>query len=66
MKDLYNVRIIKFIENDGSLSENYYVVFNTKKISASEALDHINIFGPSVYHPAIVIVSPEQWENVFG
>lgn len=66
MKDLSNVMMIEFTENYGSLSENYYAVFNINKISAGEVLEHVNIFGSNGYHPAIMVVSPEQWKNVFG
>lgn len=66
MKDLSNVMMIEFTKDYGHFREDCLAIFNVKKISENEALEHIRNCLLNDYHPDIIIVSPEQWNSVFG
>lgn len=66
MKDLSNVMMIEFTKDYGHFSEDCLAIFNIKKISENEVLEHIHNCLLNDYHPDIMIVSPEQWNSVFG
>lgn len=66
MKDLSNVMMIEFTKDYGNWSEDCLAIFNIKKIGEDKVLEHIHNCGFSYYHPDIMIVSPEQWNSVFG
>lgn len=64
MKDLSNVMMMEFSKDYVNWTENFLAVFNINKVAEADVLDFI--YGGELYHPDIIIVSPEQWQSVFG
>lgn len=64
MKDLSNVMIMEFSKDYGVFAEDFFAVFDGNKISEVDVLNFV--CGGELYHPDIIIVSPEQWKSVFG
>ena len=66
MKDLSSVKMIEFTKDYGHWSETCLAVFDINKVSEEKVLDFIHNSVFERYHPDIIVVSPEQWESVFG
>lgn len=66
MRDLSNIMMIEFIKDYGHCKEDCMAIFNINKISEEEVLKHINGCLLNDYHTDIIIVTPKQWDSVFG
>lgn len=66
MKDLSTVMIIEFTKDYGHWSENCLAVFDINKVSEEEVHKFIYNSVFESYHPDIIVVTPEQWNSVFG
>lgn len=68
MSSLSNIMRIDFTMDYSNWTENLLALFNINKISEEEVnkFIHGDYVCGNPYHPDIIIMSPEQFESVFG